>query len=152
MTLNRQQAHATVLVSCADTPADTAARLCDALRGEPDVVIDCCGFEASMQSALIACARCGSLGLSSLLSKHHGLMRHRRHARRGGRVVLVGMGAQRMTLNLAAAAAREVDLVGSFRYGLLLSPVHARAARMPLLTQLFIRRCSWQQQTHTRCA
>ena len=68
-----------------------AERLCEALGAQPDVVIDACGFESSMQTALHACAS-------------------------GGRVVLVGMGQPRITLDMSAASIREVEIVGSFRY------------------------------------
>jgi L-iditol 2-dehydrogenase len=34
----------------------------------------------------------------------------------GGKVMLVGMGAPRLTVPLAAATIREVDVLGSFRY------------------------------------
>ena len=34
----------------------------------------------------------------------------------GGRVMLIGMGSSNVTLPLSAAATREVDLLGSFRY------------------------------------
>ena len=74
-----------------DTPTMIAERLCEALGAQPDVVIDACGFESSMQTALQACAS-------------------------GGRVVLVGMGQPRITLDMSAASIREVEIVGSFRY------------------------------------
>lgn len=35
----------------------------------------------------------------------------------GGRVVLVGMGQEEMSLGLVEACIREVDIVGSFRWG-----------------------------------
>lgn len=54
----QSQAHDVVHVSRGDTPEDTAARLCAALGARPDVVIDCCGFEDTMQAALLACNRC----------------------------------------------------------------------------------------------
>lgn len=86
-----RQAHATVHVSRGAAAEETAARLVEALGGPPAVVIDCCGFESTMHTALLAC-------------------------KRGGRVVLVGMAQPLMRLPLCAAAAREVDICGSFRY------------------------------------
>lgn len=62
-----------LLVSRAETPGDTSKRLAEALGGPPDVVIDCCGFESSMATAIDACAT-------------------------GGRVVLVGMGCSHSAL------------------------------------------------------
>lgn len=58
----------------------------------PQVVIDCAGFQETMETALAAC-----------------------HS--GGRVVLVGMGADgNLSLPLAHASTREVDILGSFRF------------------------------------
>ncbi|CAA7391830.1 unnamed protein product [Spirodela intermedia] len=67
------------------------ARIQNAMRGEVDVVFDCAGFTKTMSTALSA-------------------------ARAGGKVCLVGMGHNEMTLPLTPAAAREVDVVGVFRY------------------------------------
>jgi L-iditol 2-dehydrogenase len=113
----QQGAAATVHVARGDTPEHTAAALRHALRGAPEVVIDCCGFESSMATALLACAS-------------------------GGRVVLVGMGAPEMKLRLTAAAAREVDILGSFRYAntypLCIQLISSkRVAVSPLITHRF---------------
>jgi len=56
-----------------------------------DVVVECTGAESCIQMA-VHCARTG------------------------GKVALVGMGTPNPTLPLSAAACREVDLVGVFRY------------------------------------
>ncbi|CAN0287118.1 unnamed protein product, partial [Ectocarpus sp. 12 AP-2014] len=56
-----------------------------------DACVDCCGFESSVATALAA-------------------------AKSGGKVCLVGMGHIIMSLPITASAAREVDLVGVFRY------------------------------------
>ncbi|KAL4857711.1 Sorbitol dehydrogenase [Chlorella vulgaris] len=56
-----------------------------------DIVIDCAGFQQSMQVALRSCVS-------------------------GGKVVLVGMGQETMALNLIEACIREVDILGCFRY------------------------------------
>jgi L-iditol 2-dehydrogenase len=62
--------------------------------GEPDgfdVIFECSGAESCIQmSCYAACA--------------------------GGKVMLVGMGSPKVMLPLAAAALREVDIFGSFRY------------------------------------
>ncbi|CAL9087867.1 unnamed protein product [Musa textilis] len=62
-----------------------------AMGSDVDVSFDCAGFSKTMSTALNAtCA--------------------------GGKVCLVGMGHNEMTVPLTPAAAREVDVVGIFRY------------------------------------
>ncbi|KAF2315694.1 hypothetical protein GH714_040223 [Hevea brasiliensis] len=56
-----------------------------------DVTFDCAGFNKTMSTALSA-------------------------TRPGGKVCLVGMGHNEMTVPLTPAAAREVDVIGVFRY------------------------------------
>lgn len=56
-----------------------------------DVVLECTGVEACTQAAIYA-------------------------TRSGGRVVIVGMGNPVQTLPISAAALREVDILGTFRY------------------------------------
>lgn len=87
-------ADATVLMSDELLRDEHAAAqaIVDALGGvHPNVTIDCCGFESSMRTALAVTAN-------------------------GGRVCLVGMGAAEVRVPLVAAAAREVDVLGVFRY------------------------------------
>lgn len=60
-------------------------------EGGFDVVFECTGAEPCIQSAIYA-------------------------ARLGGKVLLVGMGTPNVSLPLSAAACREVDLIGVFRY------------------------------------
>ncbi|XP_058085895.1 sorbitol dehydrogenase-like isoform X1 [Magnolia sinica] len=62
-----------------------------AMGAEIDVTFDCAGFNKTMSTALKAT-----------------------HA--GGKVCLVGMGHSEMTVPLTPAAAREVDVIGIFRY------------------------------------
>ena len=59
--------------------------------GGVDVAYECSGAESCVQTAIHA-------------------------VRAGGSVVLMGMGLPAMTLPVAAAAVREVDILGSFRY------------------------------------
>jgi len=59
--------------------------------GELDAVFECTGVPACLQAAIYA-------------------------TRPGGRVILIGMGHPIHTLPISAAALREVDLIGSFRY------------------------------------
>lgn len=76
-----------------DSPEEVAKRIresIDAVDGV-DIVIDCAGFESTMRTAI-------------------------KTAVSGGKVVLVGMGDETMTLPLTEASIREVDIIGSFRY------------------------------------
>ncbi|KAA3455855.1 sorbitol dehydrogenase [Gossypium australe] len=71
--------------------AEEVERICKAMGGVVDVSFDCAGFNKTMSTALSA-------------------------TRAGGKVCLVGMGHHEMTLPLTPAAAREVDVIGIFRY------------------------------------
>ncbi|KFZ19369.1 hypothetical protein V501_00698 [Pseudogymnoascus sp. VKM F-4519 (FW-2642)] len=75
---------------------ETAALAVGAVReGEGfagfDAVFECTGVEACMQTAIYA-------------------------SRPGGKVIMIGMGTPVQTLPMSAAALREVDLIGVFRY------------------------------------
>ncbi|KAF1991676.1 GroES-like protein [Aulographum hederae CBS 113979] len=59
--------------------------------GQVDIAFECTGAPACLQAAIYAC-------------------------RSGGKVMLIGMGNPIQTLPISAAALREVDLVGVFRY------------------------------------
>ncbi|KAI9904426.1 hypothetical protein N3K66_000955 [Trichothecium roseum] len=59
--------------------------------GEVDAVFECTGVETCLQTAIYA-------------------------TKPGGKVMLIGMGTPVLTLPISAAALREVDLVGVFRY------------------------------------
>ncbi|XP_039032668.1 L-idonate 5-dehydrogenase-like [Hibiscus syriacus] len=61
------------------------------MEARVDVSFDCAGFNKTMKTALSA-------------------------TRAGGKVCLVGMGHNEMTVPLTPAAAREVDVIGIFRY------------------------------------
>ncbi|KAK1321233.1 Sorbitol dehydrogenase [Acorus calamus] len=61
------------------------------MGADVDVTFDCAGFNKTMSTALNA-------------------------TRAGGKVCLVGMGHNEMTVPLTPAAAREVDIIGIFRY------------------------------------
>lgn len=61
------------------------------LVGEVDAVFECTGVPSCLQTAIYA-------------------------TRPGGKVLLIGMGTPVQTLPISAAALREVDLVGVFRY------------------------------------
>lgn len=70
---------------------DEILKVKEAVGSPIDVTFDCVGFTKTMCTAL-------------------------KVTRSGGKVCLVGMGQDKMTLPLTAAAAREVDVVGIFRY------------------------------------
>ncbi|KAF1812609.1 GroES-like protein [Eremomyces bilateralis CBS 781.70] len=59
--------------------------------GAPDIVFECTGVPSCLQTAIFA-------------------------TRPGGKVMLIGMGNPVQTLPISAAALREIDLVGVFRY------------------------------------
>ncbi|EFN56178.1 hypothetical protein CHLNCDRAFT_30796 [Chlorella variabilis] len=86
-------ASAALQVSPDQQPADIALALMAAADAPDgfDVVVDCAGFQQTMQTALKSCMS-------------------------GGKVVLVGMGQEEMQLGLGEACIREVDILGSFRY------------------------------------
>lgn len=86
-------ADAACQVGPTDAPEATASALRSAVQAPEgfDIIIDCAGFEGTMRTAI-------------------------KSAMSGGKVVLVGMGQEEMTLPLAEASIREVDILGSFRY------------------------------------
>ncbi|KAL6961820.1 L-iditol 2-dehydrogenase [Sarracenia purpurea var. burkii] len=71
--------------------SEEVEQICKAMGTGVDVTLDCAGFNKTMTTALGA-------------------------TRAGGKVCLVGMGHNEMTVPLCPAAAREVDVVGVFRY------------------------------------
>ncbi|KAG0484306.1 hypothetical protein HPP92_008385 [Vanilla planifolia] len=70
---------------------DEVDKIQKAMGSEIDVTFDCAGLGKTMTTALNA-------------------------TRTGGKVCLVGMGHNEMTVPLTSAAAREVDVIGIFRY------------------------------------
>lgn len=70
---------------------DEILALQTAVGGPIDVTFDCVGFTKTMCTAL-------------------------KVTRSGGKVCLVGMGQDKLTVPLTAAAAREIDVLGIFRY------------------------------------
>ena len=106
-----------------------------------------------MQAALMACNRCASPrppGTYAVLRFISATL-----LRSGGNVCLVGMGnSSTMRLPLSAAATKEVDIIGSFRYAsaclpmpfLRRSPAAASAANAHAPPM-----CSWPADTYPLC-
>ncbi|KAH9679862.1 Sorbitol dehydrogenase [Citrus sinensis] len=80
-----------ILVIRVEDIAEEVEKIDKAMGTGIDVSFDCAGFNKTMSTALSA-------------------------TRAGGKVCLVGMGHHEMTVPLTPAAAREVDVVGVFRY------------------------------------
>jgi L-iditol 2-dehydrogenase len=82
----------TLLINPADGPADVAQQLQQqCFQGSaPEVVIDCAGFQQTVETGLRVVAA-------------------------GGKVVLVGMGQERLSVPALLLTVKEVDLLGSFR-------------------------------------
>ena len=57
----------------------------------PEIIIDCVGFESTVQTAIRSCCM-------------------------GGKVVVVGMGQDNMTLPMSTVGVHELDVLGCFRY------------------------------------
>ncbi|KAL9265669.1 Sorbitol dehydrogenase-like protein [Drosera capensis] len=79
-----------VSTSLEDIPEEVT-HIHQAMGSDVDVTFDCAGFNKTMSTALKA-------------------------TRAGGKVCLIGMGHGEMTVPLTPAAAREVDVIGVFRY------------------------------------
>ncbi|KAK9814629.1 hypothetical protein WJX72_009022 [[Myrmecia] bisecta] len=89
---NRLGATMALCHSATATPQDVASSIKAALPPHgPEIVIDCVGFESTMQTAIQACMP-------------------------GGKVVLVGLGADMMHLPMSTVGSKEIDVMGSFRY------------------------------------
>ncbi|XP_069862109.1 sorbitol dehydrogenase-like isoform X1 [Dipodomys merriami] len=74
-----------------ESPKEIASKVEKLLGSKPEVTIECTGAESSIQT-----------GIYATIS--------------GGTLVLVGMGAEMVSVPLVHAAAREVDIKGVFRY------------------------------------
>ncbi|XP_068622760.1 sorbitol dehydrogenase-like [Battus philenor] len=81
----------TVLVSRESSETELVQTIHGLLGDQPDISIDASGAQATVRLALLA-------------------------TKSGGVAVLVGMGSPELTLPLAGAVAREVDIRGIFRY------------------------------------
>ncbi|KAJ0042715.1 hypothetical protein Pint_17363 [Pistacia integerrima] len=85
-------ADATVQVSTLEEDAGAeVVKIQNAMGSDIDVSFDCVGFNKTMSTALAA-------------------------TRSGGKVCLIGLAKSEMTVPLTPAAAREVDVIGIFRY------------------------------------
>ncbi|CAH0718100.1 unnamed protein product, partial [Brenthis ino] len=81
----------TLLVTKDSSEAEMVHKVHELLGSHPDISIDASGVQATVRLALLA-------------------------TKSGGAAVLVGMGSPELTLPLAGAVAREVDVRGIFRY------------------------------------
>jgi L-iditol 2-dehydrogenase len=77
--------------------------------GEVDATYECTGVEACLQASIFVSALPGRVS-APLLTAHY------KATAPGGKVMIIGMGNPVQTLPISAAALREVDLVGVFRY------------------------------------
>ena len=77
--------------------------------GEVDVTFECTGVPSCVQAGIYVSISSESFS-SQLVNSYL------QSVKAGGRLMLVGMGHPIQTLPLAAAALREVDIVGVFRY------------------------------------
>jgi len=93
--------------------AKEVAELVKAQNGGVDVdaVFECTGVESCLQAAIYA-------------------------TRPGGRIMLVGMGTPIQTLPISAAALREIDLVGVFRYASTYEEAIKVVEKLPQLASL----------------
>ena len=73
-----------------------------------DIVMECTGAETSTQMGIFVRPMTNQAATS--------LMIRIQCARTGGKLMLVGMGTPNMSLPISAAATREVDVLGTFRY------------------------------------
>jgi L-iditol 2-dehydrogenase len=86
--------------------------------GKFHVTFECTGAESSLQNAIYVSfdANLASSFLASSFLPFPVTAENDQATRNGGRVLLVGMGTSVQTLPLGAAALREVDLLGVWRY------------------------------------
>ncbi|VDN54387.1 unnamed protein product [Dracunculus medinensis] len=73
------------------SPADAAKEIIKSIGFQPDNVIECTGFAASIE-----------VGITTV--------------KNGGTIVLVGLGADRVEMPIVEATCKEIDLRGIFRY------------------------------------
>jgi L-iditol 2-dehydrogenase len=114
-TANKPQGTSTGSVSDSTAAAcdhAAASRLCS-----PDIVIDCVGMQQTLEAAIKA-------------------------VKPGGRIVLVGMGAEDIRVPAITITCKEIDLLGSFRYAntypLCLSLIGSKRVDVkPLITHRF---------------
>lgn len=81
-----------LLINPSDSPTDVAGKLQRQCfdGAAPEIVIDCAGFQQTLETGLRVVAA-------------------------GGRLVLVGMGQESMNIPATLLTVKEVDLLGSFR-------------------------------------
>lgn len=86
-------AHNTLEVDPKEDEKATVKKVHEIMGCAPDITIDCCGYEATTRLAILS-------------------------TRSGGRVLVAGLASTDVKIPLVNALAREVDLIGTFTYGL----------------------------------
>jgi L-iditol 2-dehydrogenase len=116
-----------------------AAEVAGQAVGEFDAVFECTGVETCVQTAIYVCAPSLLVSIWTLLT--HAAVQS---TKPGGKVLIIGMGTPILTLPMSAAALREVDLVGVFRYantyGKAIELLSNRPAGMPDLSTIVTQR------------
>lgn len=85
-------AHKILKIDPKENEKITVKRIQEMMGVSPDISIDCCGYEATTRLALFA-------------------------TRSGGKVLVAGLASTDVKIPLAYALAREIDIIGTFTYG-----------------------------------
>lgn len=99
---------------------------------EVDAVFECTGVESCLQASIyVCCPKSQSKLFKEILTDDV------QSTKPGGRILLIGMGQPIQTLPISAAALREIDLVGVFRYAdTYAEAIELVASNNPLLPDL----------------
>ncbi|PNY25246.1 Sorbitol dehydrogenase [Tolypocladium capitatum] len=107
--------------------------------GEVSAVYECTGVETCVQSSIYVRTQ-----LPLRPYSHPGFLTRPQATKPGGKVMIIGMGTPILTLPMSAAALREVDLIGVFRYAntykAAIKLLSNRPASMPDLSTLVTHR------------
>lgn len=85
-------AHNALLIDSNDNETYLVEKIHAIMGTSPDITIDCCGYEATTRLAILA-------------------------TRSGGKVLVAGLASTDVKIPLVNALAREVDILGTFTYG-----------------------------------
>lgn len=92
----------------------------------PDILIDCVGFESTMQTAVLSCAS-------------------------GGKIVLVGLAQDQIAVPMNTVTVRELEIVGSFAYANTVSQLRVTAL-CPAVLRGKDGLCRTNPVTHCACS